>query len=497
MNYNKIVLGFGMALSFAAIQSCNKIKDFKDLNVNPTATTTPVPSALLTNVEAGMGNNLGFDQGGINTGAGLYAQYFSETQYTEASRYAKPSYNYDSYFAGSVEDLQEIISYNSDPGTASAASIYGSNKNQIAIARIIKAHYVKFLTDAVGDIPYFNALKGNSGVITAAYDKQQDIYKDLLKELKEAVAQFDNTATIVQGDIIFGVDPATNRPDPAYQVAHWKKYANSLRFLLALNMGKADATTAKSEMQAALNDPGGLITDNADNVALNYIGGNFPNPFYNYYDLSGRLDYAVTKTMTDQLSSTGDPRLNVYGQTAKGFPYGLTRDDAIAFSNANTDWAKVLKNTYRRSDSKVSIITAAALDLARAEAAQRGLTTESATALYAAGIQASFDQWGMGDASAFLANNSIALSGGASDMQKIATQEWVAWFPSGHEGWNVWRRTAFPALAPAPGLAAIPRRMVYGTNDYAYNSANVADAAARYIVNGQPDSQYGKIWWDQ
>lgn len=487
MNYSKIVFGFGIALSFAAVQSCNKIKDFKDLNTDPNNTTTPIPAALLTNVEAGMGSNLAFDQGGVNTGAGLYAQYFSETQYTEASRYAKPSYNYDNYYAGSIEDLQTIINYNSDPATASAAAGYGSNKNQIAIARIIKAHYIKFLTDAVGDVPYFNALKGNSGVITAAYDKQQDIYKDLLKELKEAVAQFDNGAT-VQGDIIFNGD-----------VTKWKKYANSLRFLLALNMGKVDATTAKSEMQAVLNDPAGLISDNADNVEVDYIGGNFPNPLYNYYVLTGRLDYAVTKTMTDQLSNTGDPRLNVYGQTTKGFPYGLTRDDAIAFSNANTDWAKVLKDTYRKTDSKLSIITASAVDLARAEAAQRGLTTESAAALYAQGIQASFDQWGLGDATTFLANNAIALSGGASDLQKIATQEWVTWFPSGHEGWNVWRRTGYPTLTPAPvpGITAIPRRMSYGTNDYSYNSANVADAAARYTVNGQPDSQWGKIWWDQ
>jgi len=485
MNYKKIVFGLGIAASVIAVQSCNKIKDFKDLNKNPNATTTPIPSALLANVEAGMAAQLVFDAGGINTGAGLYSQYYSETQYTEVSRYNKPTYNYDTYFAGPIEDLQTIINYNSDPATATAAANYGSNKNQIAIARIIKAHYVKLLTDAVGDIPYFNTLKGNSGVVTAPYDKQQDIYKDLLKELKEAVAQFDN-GTAVQGDIIYGGD-----------VTKWKKYANSLRFLLALNMAKADNATAKTEMQAALNDPVGVISSNSDNATVNYPGGNFPNPFYNYYVLTARLDYAVSKTLTDQLSSTSDPRLNVYAQTSKGFPYGLTRDNAVAFSNANSDWARIFKDTYRQSTSPITIIPAAAMDLARAEAAQRGLTSESASALYAAGIQASFDQWSLGSATTFMANSSIALTGGASDLQKIATQEWLAWFPNGLEAWNVWRRTGYPTLSPAPGLTAIPRRTVYGVNDYAYNSANVSNAAARYTVNGQPDSQYGRIWWDQ
>jgi Starch-binding associating with outer membrane len=482
MNYKKIVFGLGIAFSIGAIQSCDKIKDFKDLNTDPNRTVTPIPSALLTNVESGMGANLVFDAGGINTGAGLYSQLYAETQYTEVSRYNKPSYNYDTYFTGPIEDLQKIINYNSDAATVGAAANYGSNKNQIAIARILKAHYVKFLTDAVGDIPYFNTLKGDQGVITATYDKQQDIYKDLLKELKEAVEQFDNGST-VQGDIIFGGD-----------VTKWKRYANSLRFLLALNMAKADNATAKSEAQAALS--GGVITSNSDNVTINYVGGNFPNPFYNYYVLTQRLDFAVSKTLTDQLANTSDPRLNVYASSSKGFPYGLTRDNAIAFSNANTNWARLFADSYRQTNSPLTIIGAANMYLARAEAAQRGLTTESAAAMYTAGVQASFDQWRLGSAATFLAASAVALNG-TNDLQKIATQEWVAWFPNGLEAWNVVRRTGFPVLTPAPGLTAIPRRTPYGTNDYAYNSANVTAAAARYTVGGTSDSQYGKVWWDQ
>ena len=158
ISHKKIFFGIGIAGFLAAAPSCNKIKDFKDQNTNPNQTTSPIPSALLTNVEAGMGANLVFDAGGINSGAGLYTQYYSETQYTEASRYAKTSYNFDTYFAGPIEDLQNIIDYNSDPATAATAATFGSNNNQIAIARILKAHYVKFLTDAVGDLPYLNAL---------------------------------------------------------------------------------------------------------------------------------------------------------------------------------------------------------------------------------------------------------------------------------------------------------------------------------------------------
>jgi hypothetical protein len=479
MMYKNILWGAGIILLFT-VTSCDKIEDFKDTNDNENQTTTPIPSALLTNVESNMGANLGFDAGGINTGSGLYAQYYSETQYTEVSRYNKPNYNYDAYYAGAIEDLQNIIDYNTDPNTAGTAAAFGSNNNQIAIARILKAHYIKFLTDAVGDLPYFDALKGNSGVISAKYDGQQAIYMDLLKELKEAVEQFDN-GTTVQGDIIFGGD-----------VSKWKKYANSLRLLLALNMQKADAGTAKTEFLDALNNSAGVISDNSDNVAIAYVGGNFPHPIYNYYVLTQRLDFAVSETMTDRLSSTNDPRINVFGNSTKGFPYGLTRDDAVAFAGANADWARIMADPFAQTNSTWTLLSASNIYLARAEAAQLGWTSEDVTTLFHNGIQANFDQWGLGDASSYY--NAL----GAPDAQKIAIQEWLAFFPNGLEGWDVYRRTGFPTLTPAPGTRnGIPRRAKYGTNDYSYNASNVGAAAANYTVNGQPDSQWGRIWWDK
>lgn len=477
--YKNILWGAGI-VSLFTVASCDKIKDFKDINNDQNQTTTPIPSALLTNVESNMGAQLGFDAGGINTGGGLYAQYFSETQYTEVSRYNKPTYNYDTYYSGAIEDLQNIINYNSDPATAGTAAAYGSNNNQIAIARIIKAHYIKLLTDAVGDLPYFDALKGNTGVISAKYDPQQAIYTDLVKELKEAVEQFDN-GTTVQGDVIFDGD-----------VSKWKKYANSLRLLIALNMQKVDPGTGKTEFLDALNNSAGIIADNSDNVTINYPGGNFPQPIYNYYVLTQRLDYAVSKTMTDQLSSTSDPRAAVYASSTKGFPYGLTRDDAVAFSGANADWARLLAGTNTPSASSWTLISAANIDLARAEAAQLGWTSEDVTTLFKNGIQASFDQWGLGSAASYITTL------GVPDMQKIAVQEWLAFYPNGLEGWDIYRRTGFPTLTPAPNTTGgIPRRTTYGTNDYSYNSSNVAAAAANYTVNGQPDSQWGRIWWDK
>src|SRR5690606_39754774 len=118
------------------------------------------------------------------TNGALYAQYMSETQYTEASRYAVPTINWTGTYTGPLLDLQNTIDYNSNAETAAAAAVNGSNANQIATARILKAYIYWVLTDSYGDIPYFEALKGDGAL---AYDNQSEIYPDLIKELKEAV----------------------------------------------------------------------------------------------------------------------------------------------------------------------------------------------------------------------------------------------------------------------------------------------------------------------
>jgi hypothetical protein len=87
---------------------------------------------------------------------------------------------------------------------------------------------------------------------------------------------------------------------------------------------------------------------------------------------------------------------------------------------------------------------------------------------------------------------------GTNNAEKIGLQRWFSHFPDGNEGWAEWRRTGYPTLAPAPGAGLpIPTRLPYGPNDVLYNPTNYADAAARYNVGGEPDSQNGTVWWDK
>ena len=461
--------------------SCEKIKDFGDTNVNPNVTAVPSTAALLTNVLSGLG--------GLASGTlpALYAQQISETQYTEQSLYALPQLNFDGTYAGSLMDLQNIININTDEATKGTALKFGANANQIATARIVKAYIFWTITDRWGDIPYFEALKGSAN-LSPKYDTQEAIYKDLVKELKEANAQFQPAGAKISGDIIYGGD-----------ISKWQKFSNSLRMLIALRTSKVypgPTEFAATEFKAAYQDASGYIATNADNFTIKYPGTvtAFNNPWWNLYN--GRTDFAESKLMTDLMASLSDPRQAAFGSSTNGFPYGLTRDQAVAFG---TNYSMVLAANKRERSSPLVIVGASDVLLAIAEAAQRGWVTANVATTYQTAISENWTEWGVtGNIATYMANTSVALTGTASDLQKIQLQQYISFYPDGLQAWANWRRTGVPALTPTPNAISsskqIPRRFTYGTNEYSLNAANVNEAKSRLNGGDTPDA---RVWWDK
>jgi hypothetical protein len=448
----KILKISSVALTLAAmmigVTGCNKIKDFGDTNINPGTTASPITAALLTNVLSGLGGGYA-----LSIRGGQYAQYFSETQYPGSSLYTAPILSFAGDYVGSLYDLQNIINQNTNPNTKSLNSVltYGSNANQIAVARILKAYIFWTVTDRWGDIPYFGALKGltadnkPSGEYQIKYDKQSDIYPDLLKELKEAIAQFDAGAG-VKGDILFNPTNAAV-VTPTTQTAKWKKFANSLRMLISLRMSKVypnPGQLAATEFAAALSDANGSFTANADNAIITYPGSaaGFSHPLYASYVTSSRRDDAESKTMTDRLSSTVDPRLANYGTTVNGFPYGLDRPHAVLITSGI---AYILKGPSTPSTEPITILNAATVAFARAEAAERGWTTESALTQYNNGVTLSLAQYGYSATATpaqpatitYLARADVDY-GTTDHLKKIAEQRWIAMYPDGFQAWAEW-----------------------------------------------------------
>ena len=146
------------------------------------------------------------------------AQYWSSNQYSNESRYAfrteVTNASWRDFYAGPLQDLQTIIDLNTD--TPDDVSGFGSNGNQIAVAKLLQAWTYQMLTDAWGPIPMTQALQGVDNT-TPSYDDQATVYNGILALIDDAMTSMDDGPG-PQGDQVYGGD-----------MMMWEKFANTLK----------------------------------------------------------------------------------------------------------------------------------------------------------------------------------------------------------------------------------------------------------------------------
>jgi hypothetical protein len=509
---NKNIFAIGL-LAMTMLISCSKLSDFGDLNTRKDASSVPLTSGLITSAESSVAGIMSGLTSGLR--ASMYAQLVAEEQYTEQSTYANPQLDFGGIYTGPLMDLQVVINLNTDAATKSAVTVIssGSNGNQIGIAKILKSYILWTVTDRWGDVPYSKALLGAAN-LSPSYDKQEDIYKSLLNDLKSGIASFDGGA-VVKGDYFY---PGTT------QAAKWKKLANSLRMLISLRMSKvypAPGGFAATEFAAAANDAAGAIVTNADNFTAVFDGASAASSNVWFNALTGRKDYDISLTTHDILNNLSDARRPKFSTAGSAMPYGLTRDRAIAFgASVNGNIARPFET--KANTTPIPIVPAAYVLLAQAEAVQRGwwTSTSTAQALYEAGVQASFTQWGAGSATSYLSGpaNFVSSTGAGANigflaahpsivgadaitptaLTRIQLQRFIASYGDGIQAWSEWRRTGIPNLKPTAYATntpkEIPRRFTYGVSEYSTNTPN-ANAAAAAITGG--DVMNSRVWWDK
>lgn len=492
----KYIKNILLAVVIVAIASCKKITD--ETNINPNQPTNLSTGYALTSAIQYLGGTSGgLSTTNINSAAGqLYSQYLSETFYTNESRFSLRQYDYQGYYTGPLEDLQQVITFNTDAATKNSPTTinFGSNNNQIASARILRAFIYLTITDRWGDIPYSQALQGNAA-LTPVLDPQRDIYMDLFKELTEAQAQFDAGATLT-GDILFSGDNGK-----------WKRWANSLRAIMALRLSKVDPATGRSEFQKAI--AAGVMTSNADNAAYEYQGEQTnENPYYNNY--RSRYDYAVSATLANMLKGLNDPRLPVYAAptaagTYVGLPYGTTGSDLSSYTigtRTRPGSVSQIGVAYSGQDAPSTWTSYARVLFTEAEAAHLGWIAggdAAAATFYTQGITASMAQNGITTGvPAYLAQPGVAFNA-ANAVAQINTQKWIAgYMGNGWESWAEYRRTGYPQLIdPVPTALTpdkrIPRRQQYPQTEHDLNLENYNAVIARQ----GPDLLTTHVWWDK
>jgi len=481
---------------FAALAAVTACGDLTSVNQNPNGPGDVPPPSILPNViQTVVGGVNGVTSLNIR-GGGLWVQYYSEIQYRDEDKYIVRSGTSGGwgFYNGALEDVQRMI----NKGQASVAP------NWSAVGRIMKSYIYSVMTDAMGDLPYSQALKGDT-VLHPAYDTQQAIYNGMLADLAQANTEMDFGAAAVgfpSGDLMYGG-----------KMASWKKFANSLRLRLAIHLSNVDPVKAASEAAAAV--AAGVFASNADNAQLMFLASSpNRNPIYN--DAQGRDDYGMSKTFVDSLTSFADPRLPVFAQlnkdtivanrTYQGLPNGLNDGEGVPLFYISRFGA------YWRStpNAPMHLLTYSEVLFLEAEAAERGWIpggSAAAATYYTNAITASMQQYGIGAAAiaTYLGQAKVGYDAAgatlAGHMNQIMYQKWVSLFMQGMEAWTEVRRTGIPSFIPGPravfgaGIAGrIPQRLPYDDNEAVLNSANLNAAVASQKFSAGNDIQ-APLWF--
>lgn len=519
MNKNNCLKLLLVALVFLA--SCDK--DFERINTNPAAVTNVEPGYLFSNAQRLT------NAGGWESEATI-AQHFVNAYNLGATAGFQFNLNVDIFnnprfngtYSGPIKHLEHIISLVKD--NPALVNMYNET-------RIWRAFNYMTLVDAYGDVPYREAGKAYlETVFYPRYDKDEEIYADLYKEIKEATAALDPAKDINRFDMFYGGN-----------VAQWKRLGYSLLLRLGMRYSKLDANKARSIVQEAF--AGGVMQANNDNAVIKYLTAanqpiaGYANPLNNVIRANNPYYFYLTEPLINQLKSTADPRLKYIAArypnqatapsnpgpdttTANqyGFPIGYSDATLKNYpgyrppAGTGQDYSQINYNVVGNATAPVFFITHAQTKLLLAEAAFRGWLAGQAGArtaqdYYEEGVRASMDEFSfypnvMNPAvplslqNSYLAHPSVAFST-ADALRLINTQYWIASFGNGLEAWANFRRSGFPALSPNNFnnnlQGGFVRRMAYPVAESNVNTEHYKAAVASM---GGKDDLTTRVFWD-
>ena len=479
-------------LAIITLLSCNK---FDDINTNPDASTQVTPSLLANGVilsimEKGSNKNFVYDS-------------FLHKQLAWAEGMEDYQYNlfYRSGFGGfkTLINCEKMLEF--------------ANENEInayeALAHFIKAYKLFYISLEMGDIPYEEALQGETGLVKPKYNTQKEVMQFVLSDLDKAYELFSNAKDFSGDPILSG------------SVEKWKKVTTAfeLKVLMHLSKKENEADLNIKKRFADIVASRELMSSNADNLQLVYADkANSVYPFHNT-QTKHAIYSMVSSTLIDTFKDTHDPRLFYYASPAQSkLNEGLSASDWNAYIGTDPSWAfDQIKSKYAKgeycslnprytdlpSGEPLMRISYMEQNFILAEAAVRNWIPDDASTFYKKGIKASLDfiteftpdeeTYHHGHSMTnevkeeYLNNPKIQLSSNKEEnIEKILVQRYLASFFQ--HPWDVYydyRRTGYPKLPINPDTNQntdhdkIPVRWMYPQSEYDYNQENVEAAIQR------------------
>jgi len=527
MKFKTVYLIAPAAFIVIAAGSCKK--DLTQANTNPDQITGSQvnPNLLLTTVQ------LAYTGAPTEGGSVWVTKWGGVAGFIQHVASTNTGFYYGDKYLNNIGAMGETFQDNYTSAVQPAVELYQltANKPQYRnlhqMARIMKAMIFEQLTDLYGDIPYFQAGLGYYERIYApAYDKQQVIYADLLKEVSQATDSLDKTADKPTGDILYS--------QTGNQIGEWQMFGNSLLLRMAMRLTKVDSLTAQKYVKQVV---GNTMQSNADNaIILHVLSANALTENQDAAQIFSQdsTDIKLSSTIVSNMKKMNDPRLPVvswiFSWDAQGNPTGDNTpadqiglppgyiigglNPAINLLIAAKDSlpARGLAGYSRINDNILSInapsliLTYAETELLLADAGQRWPSLGITPAIhYQNGVLAAITQLSAygsaatisaGDAETYLTAHPYNA---ATGLSQINMQYWLCTLMDEYETWANWRRSGdLPALTPTnyPGNVSngtIPRRLTYPQSQKVTNLTNY-NAAVAGMTGG--DKITTRVWWD-
>ncbi|MBN1988540.1 MAG: SusD/RagB family nutrient-binding outer membrane lipoprotein [Bacteroidales bacterium] len=419
-------------------------EDYLDVNHDPNVLEAiPDAKVLLPSAEIGLANQLmGWDFG---FGGAYWVQYWTQSytasQFKALCEYQDASFGsaYGELTAGVLADLNKIKKLTADK--EEARGIY-------FVAEALSIYTWQVITDVWGNVPYFEALRGDENISSPKFDTGDVIYADLQDRIDALLALDMSGATLdSKFDFIY-----------AGNIANWIRFANSLK--LKLMIRQSETSNYSNAAALAFIQSADLLVSSAkiDGSVWSDTQEGKRHPMREFQE--GGANYLSTnviacKSFVDYLATNVDPRLSVYfTQNTSGEFQGAFFGDFDSKENSDGAGATDDKESYSKAafagDQDIMIMSDWEVNFYIAEVYARASDPEAKT-YYDLGVQASLVQNGISDFS-------IINAGGKAEWQnltvegnikQIAMQKWVANAYYQHiESFLERNRTKYPSVNP-------------------------------------------------
>lgn len=378
----KIALGVS-ALSMLFFAGCKK---FRDVNKNPNNPDQVTIQLLLPSAQAEIAQSLG---GKFQIAGGIWSQYWTQdpsaSQYRGFEQYVVDASEFNNQwnglYAGALTDLEQII------------KLGGTQKNYIAIAKILKGYTFQLLTDEFGDVPFSEALQGESqGLTSPHYDNQEAVYNGLISLLKEGVSELDDDAAHPAGDdLIYGGD-----------LDSWRKFGNTVLLRVYLRLAYRSPAVAEAGITELYANGIGFIEEGGTaQIVYSSEPGNY-NPMYSEINnavINRQLNIIASSTAIDSFLANNDARIAAFyfpNGTFKGLKQGNFRSPGATYSTPSAAVGGDVRAASVAQSAVAPVIFLSDYEslFLQAEAAVRGWGTGNDQELFERGVTANFQAYG-------------------------------------------------------------------------------------------------------